>query len=311
MAFDAFISYSSKDRRAADAACAVLEAEGIRCWMAPRDILAGADWGASIIEAIDTCRVMVLIFSASANGSLQIRNEIVHAVGQGIPIVPIRIDDVMPTKTLSYYMSAVHWLDALTPPIEQHLKRLAQAVRSLLEVGGGTSHDDAAAGQRPVPAQSGVASSPARDTKREPHEPQSSRSAPILGPRSGWGRLLAVAAACVLLVGAWALGSRFQSQGSRGESVIAAPVSPAADKPAAVSPTRYYYVDGLDPNGYNWLALRFDPSPQSKWSDTHMGPGTLLTVLSQSGDYYYVRLLSGETGWASVRYVKCCRTKSD
>ena len=66
MNFDAFISYSTKDKTSANAACAVLEGEGVRCWIAPRDIRPGVEWGASIVEAIDHCHVMVLIFSASA-----------------------------------------------------------------------------------------------------------------------------------------------------------------------------------------------------------------------------------------------------
>ena len=32
------------------------EAEGVRCWIAPRDILPGADWGESIIDAINGTR---------------------------------------------------------------------------------------------------------------------------------------------------------------------------------------------------------------------------------------------------------------
>jgi hypothetical protein len=80
MALDTFISYSSKDKTAADAACAVLERAGIRCWIAPRDIRPGQEYGHSIIEAIDQCRVMVLIFSADANDSRQIHREIERAV---------------------------------------------------------------------------------------------------------------------------------------------------------------------------------------------------------------------------------------
>jgi len=53
MKFDAFISYSSKDKTAADAACAMLEAAGVRCWIAPRDVRPGLEYGAAIIEAID------------------------------------------------------------------------------------------------------------------------------------------------------------------------------------------------------------------------------------------------------------------
>lgn len=69
----------------------------------------------------------------------------------------------------------------------------------------------------------------------------------------------------------------------------------------------FYYVTGLDSNGDNWLALRTAPSFRAGWSQTRMGPGTLLTLLGREGDWLHVRLLSGETGYAFARYVACCR----
>jgi TIR domain len=134
MALDTFISYSSKDKTAADAACAVLERAGIRCWIAPRDIRPGQEYGQSIIEAIDQCRVMVLIFSANANDSRQTHREIERAVSKGVPIIPLRIEEVVPTKSMEYFLGAIHWLDALTPPLEKHLQQLAEAVKALLQV---------------------------------------------------------------------------------------------------------------------------------------------------------------------------------
>ena len=133
MAFDTFISYSSKDKTAADAACAVLEQAGIRCWIAPRDIRPGQEYGHSIIEAIDQCRVMVLIFSANANDSRQIHREIERAVSKGVPIIPLRIEEVVPTGSMEYFLGAIHWLDALTP-LEKHLQQLAEAVKALLQI---------------------------------------------------------------------------------------------------------------------------------------------------------------------------------
>ena len=133
MALDTFISYSSKDKTAADAACAVLERAGVRCWIAPRDIRPGQEYGHAIIEAIDQCRVMVLIFSADANDSRQIHREIERAVSKGVPIIPLRIEEVVPTRSMEYFLGAIHWLDALTPPLEKHLQQLAEAVKALLQ----------------------------------------------------------------------------------------------------------------------------------------------------------------------------------
>jgi hypothetical protein len=130
--FDVFLSYSSKDERAADAACDALEAAGIRCWMASRDILPDAEWGASIVKAIAGAKVMVLIFSGNANESRQVTREVERAVIKGIPIIPVRIQDIMPTESLEYFLSTPHWLDAFTPPMEAHFQLLIRRSISAL-----------------------------------------------------------------------------------------------------------------------------------------------------------------------------------
>lgn len=133
MAHDIFISYSSKDKLAADAACAILESKGIRCWIAPRDILPGADWGESIVDALSQARVFVLVFSSHANASQQIRREVERAVNRGLAVIPLRIEDVAPTKSLEYFISTPHWLDAFSPPLERHLNYLADIIRHILD----------------------------------------------------------------------------------------------------------------------------------------------------------------------------------
>jgi hypothetical protein len=132
VAFDVFVSYASKDKTVADAVCARLEAVGIRCWIAPRDIVAGRSYGEAIIEAIHEAKVMVLVFSSNANASGHIPKEVERAVSKGVPILPFRIEDVAPGKSLDYFIGSVHWLDAMTPPMEKHLDALAATVHKLL-----------------------------------------------------------------------------------------------------------------------------------------------------------------------------------
>jgi hypothetical protein len=59
MAHDVFSSHSEKDKAVADAVVARLEAESVSCWVAPRDVVPGADWGESIINAIESSRIMI------------------------------------------------------------------------------------------------------------------------------------------------------------------------------------------------------------------------------------------------------------
>ncbi len=132
MAHDVFISYSSKDKPTADAVCAMLELNGVRCWIAPRDVTPGMEWGECIIDAIEECRIMVLVFTADADSSPQIRREVERAVNHSVAILPFRIENVLPGKALEYFIGNVHWLDALTTPMETHLKSLAGTVKMLL-----------------------------------------------------------------------------------------------------------------------------------------------------------------------------------
>jgi hypothetical protein len=135
IAFDALVSHSSKDKTVADATCAALEAAGIRCWIAPRDVTPGHSYGEDLIDALDACRVMVLVFSSSSNASPQIAREVERCVSRGVTIVPLRIENVVPTKAMAYFVGSVHWLDALAPPLEQHLLKLVSAVTACLPLG--------------------------------------------------------------------------------------------------------------------------------------------------------------------------------
>jgi hypothetical protein len=133
MAHDVFISHSSRDKPTADAVCALLESDGLRCWIAPRDVQAGVSYAGAIIEAVNECRAMVLIFSDAANDSPQIEREIERAANRRIPILPFRIQNVTPERGLEYFLSTPHWLDAFTPPLETHIRELARQLHALLD----------------------------------------------------------------------------------------------------------------------------------------------------------------------------------
>jgi len=129
---DIFVSYSQSDRDSALDLVTYVESHGIECWDAPRDIAPAADWAADIIDAIAAARVMVLVFSASANASPQVRREVERAVHKGVIVLPVRIEDVLPSKSLEYFLSTQHWLDAFPAPREPHYARLCTHLGSIL-----------------------------------------------------------------------------------------------------------------------------------------------------------------------------------
>jgi len=134
MAHDAFISHSSKDKIIADAVCGTLEGKNIRCWIAPRDVPPGTHYGAALDKAIENSKIFILLISKGSNNSDQVIRELEIAADNGIPIIPIRIEDIEPTDAMRYYVKSLHWLDAMTPPLERHLEKITASVKALLSI---------------------------------------------------------------------------------------------------------------------------------------------------------------------------------
>lgn len=132
MAHDVFISYAFEDKQIADAICNFLENNKIRCWIAPRDILPGQQFSESIVNAIDYAKIFVLVFSSNSDKSPHIMSEVQRAFNKEIIIIPFRIEAIEPSKRLDYFIGPSHWLDALTPPLENHIKNLEKTIDLLL-----------------------------------------------------------------------------------------------------------------------------------------------------------------------------------
>jgi len=235
MKHDVFLSYSKTDKTVADAACATLERHGIRVWVAPRDVTPGSDWGESIVDAITNSRAVVLVLSASSNNSPQVRREVQRAFEHNITVIPLRVENVAPGRALEYYIGPVHWLDALTPPLEAHLERLADTVARLIAT---TTAVPPVNARRPLPQMPPVESGAPADAAPEE---AAARPSPAPGARRRWltTTTVAIAGAIVLLAG---LG--LAAMTARRSKVPAAASTSSA--PARVAPAPDPYRGILD-----------------------------------------------------------------
>jgi hypothetical protein len=152
------------------------------------------NWGGEIVRAISDSKVMVLVFSSEANRSQQILREVERAVSRNVIVVPFRIENIEPGADLEYYISAHHWLDALTPPLEQHIDKLVATVTRLLR------------GPEPPEHRIPGAATPASAGKMPPRPFTEATPQPAVAARR-WSRLRAPLAmlAGVLVVGTIAM----------------------------------------------------------------------------------------------------------
>lgn len=151
MAHDVFISHSSKDKITADAICHALEQNRISCWIAPRDVRGGHTYGAEIIEAIEECAVLVLLFSENSNNSEDVKNEIQNAFASKKIIIPYRMDDSEMDNEMKYFLSRKHWIEAY--PDDTVFAELVNSVKNTLGISK-TSENNKIPQITPTPEQS-------------------------------------------------------------------------------------------------------------------------------------------------------------
>ena len=129
---DVFISYSSLNKEIADAVVEEYEAHGIRCWYAPRNIMPGQEWVTAIHDAIDGAKLFVLIYTEQSNASRQVANEVALAFNSGKMIIPYRLSEVEMSTELEYYLTRVHWLNAVSEPLDKSVKNLREYSEKIL-----------------------------------------------------------------------------------------------------------------------------------------------------------------------------------
>ena len=129
--YDAFVSYAHADAARAGAICDALERDGLRCWIAPRDVPAGRAYAQALVDAIAASRLVVAVFSRSANASEAVLNELEIAFNRGVPILPVRLAAVEPSGSAEFYLRRRQWFDT-DGAFELRLAALAPAVRAAI-----------------------------------------------------------------------------------------------------------------------------------------------------------------------------------
>ena len=127
-----FISYASADFARADATRQYLENKGWRCWIAPRDIdTGGLPYTEAIPQAIQQVSAVVVLLSPSANLSVHIPRELDLALERKLPVVLLRLFDILPAGQLEYLLRTCQWLDVFKQGHDQAMSELDGRLRSL------------------------------------------------------------------------------------------------------------------------------------------------------------------------------------
>jgi hypothetical protein len=195
----AFVSHAKTDAKTAQDIAAALESRGVACWIAPRDVEPGRNFGDEIIRGIEACPAFILVLSSASNGSDFVAKELATAVGKKKTVIPIRIEEVQPGPALALFIAGTHWIDAFGGKLGAEADRLASLLLGR-----------------------------SKSTAPAPQPPQ-----PIARPR--WGRraamAMAAAAALTALIVGWPFGQSTVSNEPTVDPVVIDPSTVPEDVP--------------------------------------------------------------------------------
>jgi TolB-like protein len=236
---EVFISYASQDKAVADAVVGALERAGLKCWIAPRDVRAGAQYADAIVRALSGAKAMVLVLSANAVNSSHVGKEIERASSKKRPIIALRTDAAELTPALEYFLSESQWIEVQPGKEEAAYAKLIDAIRD-------PAH--------PAPT-SGPASTPATPTPSSAIQPKSRRNRMLLAAGLA---IVAVTLTALFAPKFWLA----KHPPAEQPSTTATPASAISDKSIAVLPfvdmsekhDQEYFSDGLSEELIDHLA---------------------------------------------------------
>jgi hypothetical protein len=136
MSHDIFISYSTKDKKIAQRICDTIEDNGLKCWIAPRDISHGVSFPKQIVSGIKSATLILLIYSQNAQNSEYVNKEMYTAFSNRKHILPVLIDGTEPSGRMKFFLKIHQWLTAYPNPedyfdtIVKDAKRLCEEIRN-------------------------------------------------------------------------------------------------------------------------------------------------------------------------------------
>lgn len=126
--YDLFISYASENKEIAFHVLEKLENRGLTCFIAPRDIATGKEYASEIIRGISNCTAVLLLFSSNSDKSAYVLREVNSAVSRNKPLIPLRIENFLPSEAMEFYLGPTQWLDAFPEVLDAHLDSIVERV---------------------------------------------------------------------------------------------------------------------------------------------------------------------------------------
>ena len=104
---DVMVSYSSHDRAQVMQFVQRLRAAGVAAWIDQGGIDGAQKWGEEIVNAIDSCKIVILMISQRSMQSENINKEVMLAWENGKHFLPLCLEDAKIPKSMQYQLAGI------------------------------------------------------------------------------------------------------------------------------------------------------------------------------------------------------------
>ncbi|MBA1148292.1 toll/interleukin-1 receptor domain-containing protein [Ectothiorhodospiraceae bacterium WFHF3C12] len=122
------IVYASPDKEKALHIQRSLEARGLLCALASLDTIATEQSTRYFIAQLNVSLCIIPILSTAANDCRYFRFAISKSVALGKPVYPFRVEDMIPSPDLEFFISTTQWIEAWPEISPSHVETLYTSV---------------------------------------------------------------------------------------------------------------------------------------------------------------------------------------
>jgi len=127
-----FISHATKqDGTRAMSLTNSLEAIGCGCWIAPRDVPAGAEWNKTVLRAVEGSAIFLLLVSHAAAESAFVQAEVHRALDCRLHVLQVMLDTDVDAASIDMRLIRVQRIDATNCTDDDLARRIVTAIGSL------------------------------------------------------------------------------------------------------------------------------------------------------------------------------------
>jgi TIR domain len=127
---EVFVSYASHDRERVMTVVRSLQSHEVSLWLDQDRMSGGMSWAQQIVQAIRSCKVLLLMCSNAAMRSRAVAQEIQMAWKYQLSYLPLFLERTSFPEQVEFFLEGCQWIEVLDRPVERWLTDILGALQN-------------------------------------------------------------------------------------------------------------------------------------------------------------------------------------